>query len=59
MATSPVERYLARQPPPTRVPLRRVRAVIRAALPAAEEVLAYGIPAYRLHGRVVIYFAGW
>jgi uncharacterized protein YdhG (YjbR/CyaY superfamily) len=27
--------------------------------PKAEEVIAYGIPAYRLHGRRVLYFAGW
>ena len=59
MPTSPVDRYIAGQPAAARGPLRRVRAAIRAALPGAEEALGYGIPAYRLHGRVVIYFAGW
>jgi uncharacterized protein YdhG (YjbR/CyaY superfamily) len=28
-------------------------------LPQAEEVISYGIPAYRQHGYVVLYFAGW
>ena len=38
---------------------RTTRATIRKALPAAEEVISYQIPAYRLHGGVVIYFAGF
>jgi uncharacterized protein YdhG (YjbR/CyaY superfamily) len=29
------------------------------ALPEAEEVISYQIPAYKLNGRAVIYFAGW
>jgi uncharacterized protein YdhG (YjbR/CyaY superfamily) len=28
-------------------------------VPGAEEVISYQIPAYKLHGRVVLYFAGW
>jgi uncharacterized protein YdhG (YjbR/CyaY superfamily) len=32
---------------------------MRRALPKAEEVISYQIPAYKLNGRVVIYFAGW
>ena len=32
---------------------------MRKALPRAEEVISYQIPAYKLNGRVVIYFAGW
>ncbi|HEY4762060.1 MAG TPA: DUF1801 domain-containing protein, partial [Candidatus Sulfotelmatobacter sp.] len=31
----------------------------RKALPGAEEVISYKIPAYRLHGGIVLYFAGW
>jgi uncharacterized protein YdhG (YjbR/CyaY superfamily) len=51
--------YVAGFPRAIRVPLQRVRSAIRKALPGAEEVISYGIPAYRQHGRVVIYFAGW
>lgn len=32
---------------------------MRKALPKAEEVISYQIPAYKLNGRIVIYFAGW
>jgi uncharacterized protein YdhG (YjbR/CyaY superfamily) len=62
MATSPsksVDEYIASQPEGVRRALTRVRHVLRKALPDAEEVISYGIPAYKLHGRPVIYFAGW
>jgi uncharacterized protein YdhG (YjbR/CyaY superfamily) len=51
--------YIASQPPKARAALRKVRAAMRKALPKAEEVISYQIPAYKLDGRVVIYFAGW
>ena len=51
--------YLAAQPKSSQRALRTVRSVIRKALPDAEEVISYGIPAYRLHGYVALYFAGW
>lgn len=54
-----VAEYIAAQPRPSQSALRQVRGAIRKALPDAEEVISYGIPAYRLHGYVVIYFAGW
>lgn len=51
--------YIASQPPKARAVLRKVRGAIRKALPKSEEVISYQIPAYKLNGRVVIYFAGW
>jgi uncharacterized protein YdhG (YjbR/CyaY superfamily) len=54
-----VNEYLAAQPPDVRKALRRVRTVIRRALPRAEEAISYQIPAYKLDGRTVIYFAGF
>ena len=54
-----VGEYIARHPQDVRAILQRVRSIIRKALPGAEEVISYQIPAYRLHGRCVIYFAGW
>jgi len=54
-----VAEYIAAQPKAAQPVLRGVRSAIRQALPDAEEVISYGIPAYRLHGYVVIYFAGW
>jgi uncharacterized protein YdhG (YjbR/CyaY superfamily) len=54
-----VDDYIASQPEAAQGMLRRVRSAIRKAVPDAEEVISYQIPAYRAHGRVVIYFAGW
>ena len=54
-----VDEYIALQPKAVQVVLQRVRSAIRKALPEAEEVISYKIPAYRLHGRVVVYFAAW
>ena len=54
-----VAQYLAAQPAATRALLAKVRAAIRAAVPTATESIAYQMPAYRLEGEVLIYFAGW
>ena len=54
-----VAEYIASQPAPVRSVLRRVRTAIRRALPKADETISYQIPAYKLGGRTVIYFAGW
>jgi uncharacterized protein YdhG (YjbR/CyaY superfamily) len=54
-----VDAYLAAQPEHARPVLEAVRAAIRAALPAAEELISYQIPAYRVAGRTAIFFAGW
>jgi len=54
-----VDEYLKTKPAPARRVLRQVRTIIRGALPGADEVISYQIPAYRLDGRVVVYFAGW
>lgn len=56
---SSVDDYLAAQPQEARAVLQRVRRAIRAALRGAEEVISYQIPAYKLRGDTVIYFAGW
>ena len=54
-----VDEYIASQPDHVGDILTRVRTVIRKAVPKADEVISYNIPAYKLHGGVVIYFAGW
>ena len=54
-----VDEYLAAQPPAVRAVLDRMRATIRKAVPAAEEIISYQIPAYRVDGGVALYFAGW
>ncbi len=54
-----VDEYIAAHPEDVRAILQRVRITIRKAVPGAEESISYQIPAYTLHGAVVLYFAGW
>jgi uncharacterized protein YdhG (YjbR/CyaY superfamily) len=54
-----VDDYIAAHPVGVQPILQRVRSTIRRAVPRAEEVISYQIPAYRLPAGVVIYFAGW
>src|ERR1041385_3988605 len=52
-----INEYLAAVPPEKRAALQRLRKTIRATAPRAEECISYGIPAFRLDGRVLVYFA--
>ena len=54
-----VDEYISAQPEAAQVVLQLVRSTLGKALPGAEEVISYKIPAYRLHGEIVLYFAGW
>jgi uncharacterized protein YdhG (YjbR/CyaY superfamily) len=54
-----VDEYIATHPDDVQAVLQRVRGAIRKALPRAEEVISYQIPAYRMHGGVVLFFAGF
>lgn len=54
-----VGEYIAGFPPPVRAALRKVRSTIRKAVPDAEEAISYGIGAFKLRGRILLYFAGW
>jgi len=56
---STVDQYIASQPVTSRPVLELVRSAIRKALPKAEELISYQIPAYKLDGTCVFYFAGW
>jgi uncharacterized protein YdhG (YjbR/CyaY superfamily) len=54
-----VDEYIASQPEAVRGILALVRRTICDSVPGAEEVISYKIPTYKLHGDVVLYFAGW
>ena len=52
-----IDAYLASLPPKTRAGLQKLRRIIRAAVPEAEEGFSYGMPAFKLRGRPLIGFA--
>jgi uncharacterized protein YdhG (YjbR/CyaY superfamily) len=51
-----IDEYLAGLSADKRAALQKVRAAIRSAAPAAEECLSYGLPAFRLNGKVLMAF---
>jgi len=53
-----VDEYISAQPETAQLVRQRVRSTLRKALPGAKEVISYKIPAYRLHGGIVLYFSG-
>ena len=54
-----VPAYIARFPRAVQAALKRVRSSIRRAAPGAQEVISYQIPAFKLHGKPVLFFAAW
>src|SRR6185369_6864840 len=54
-----VDEYIAAQPEVVRPKLEQVRSAIRKAVPEAVEVIGYRMPGYKLHGKPMLYFAGF
>jgi uncharacterized protein YdhG (YjbR/CyaY superfamily) len=59
MANKPgsIDEYLAPLRGEKRAALKKLRKTIRGIIPKAEECISYGMPAFRLEGRVVAGFA--
>ena len=57
-APKTVDDYLARVPQPARGTLEKLRATIRSVVPPeATEVISYGIPAFAIGGKKLVWFA--
>ncbi|HEX9828881.1 MAG TPA: DUF1801 domain-containing protein [Bacteroidota bacterium] len=54
-----IDDYIDTFPLDVRVKLEKLRQAIRKAAPEAEETISYQIPAFILHGKRLVYFAGW
>jgi uncharacterized protein YdhG (YjbR/CyaY superfamily) len=54
-----IDEYIAKYPKNVRVVLEELRKVVKEAAPNAEETISYGMPAFKLNGRNLVYFAAW
>ena len=52
-----IDAYHAAQPPELRPVLEKIRAIIKKAAPAAEELISYNMPAFRGNKTLVYYAA--
>ncbi len=54
-----VDAYIQSFPKSTQEILAKLRALIQKAAPAAVESISYGMPAYKLNGKPLVYFGGY
>ena len=54
-----IDEYLAGLDEPKRTTLQKLRQTIHSVIPDAEETISYGMPAFRLEGKIVAGFAAF
>lgn len=59
LTTSDVDEYIGGFPPEIQTILEEIRALIKKNAPAADESIGYGMPAYKLNKKPLVYFAAF
>lgn len=59
MGNADVDAYLAKLPEDQRAALEGFRKQVVRLVPDAVETISYGMPAFKLHGTALLWFAGW
>jgi len=54
-----IDEYLTQVQTEQRTVLEKLRQAILDVAPGAEECISYGIPAFRLNGRALVFFGAW
>ena len=54
-----VDEYLASVNSDHSKALQKIRETVHAVAPNAQECISYGIPAFRLNGRSLVFFGAW
>ena len=58
-APASVDDYMAALPEPSRAGLEELRKTIKGIAPEATEAISYGMPAFKDHGRILVYYAAF
>ncbi len=59
MSRKEIDDYLAKLDEPKRSTLQKLRRTIQSIVPKADEGISYGMPAFRLDGKVIAGFAAF
>ena len=54
-----IDEYIKSAPPHVRPTLEKLRQTVREAAPEATESISYGMPAFKLNGKALVYFAAF
>jgi uncharacterized protein YdhG (YjbR/CyaY superfamily) len=54
-----IDAYLTHVKADQRAALEKLRQTIHAVAPGVEECISYGMPAFRLNGRSLVFFGAW
>lgn len=54
-----VDEYIENIPIASRKAFHELRAIVKATIPDAEEVLSYGIVGYKVHKKTKVFISGW
>ncbi len=54
-----IDAYIAEFPEGVQVMLEQVRSTVRQTAPAAVEAISYSMPAFKLNGKPLVYFAAF
>ncbi len=54
-----IDEYIQTFPTKVQAILQKMRKAIHTVAPQATETISYSMPAFKLNGRILVYFAGW
>ena len=54
-----IDDYISGFPQDVQSILQQIRSIVKSSAPDAEEKISYGMPAFTLHGRPLVYFAAF
>lgn len=54
-----VDHYISNFPKEVQIILTHIRSITHTTAPDAEESMAYGMPAYKINGKPLVYFAAY